>query len=313
MQQAHTMAMDFRQLRHFVAVVDHGNLSTAAKRVYISQPALTRSIKNLEDMLGTALLERSARGTVPTPAGDLFYQHARMILSDWQRASDDIRTFKSGVTGNIALGIGAMFASHIMDEVVRRVGEELPQVSLSVTEGYFEDLMSLLQVGRIDAIFSTFPVAVDTHEVTLEPLTEVTAVIAAGASHPLSRKRSVQLADLAQTRWAVINQRHSQQAHEQLFTTHGLVAPHAALRVNSLGLLKAAVISAGYVAHVPAHVVEAEMRRGQIRRLRTGIGSVVRKAGLIYANRPYQSSAAVRVLDLVRETCTDHVARQAKR
>lgn len=301
--------MDFRQLRHFVAVVDHGNLSTAAKRVFISQPALTRSIKNLEDMLGTPLLARSARGTIPTPAGDLFYQHARMILNDWQRASEDIRTFKSGITGNISLGIGAMFAAHIMDEVVRRVGEELPQVLLSVTEGYFEDLMSLLQVGRIDAIFSTFPMAVDTHDVTLEPLIEITAMIAAGSSHALARKRTVQLTELAQTRWAVINQRHSQQAHDQLFSSHGLVAPPAALRVNSIGLLKAAVMNAGFVAYIPAHVVEAEMRRGHIKQLRTGIAPLVRKAGLIYANRPYQSSAVTRVLDLVREVCGERAAK----
>ena len=75
--------MELRQLRHFVMVVDTGNLSRAAERVAISQPALTRSIKNLEESLGVELLERKPRGVVPTEAGVTLYHHSKMVLNDF--------------------------------------------------------------------------------------------------------------------------------------------------------------------------------------------------------------------------------------
>ncbi|NDE02288.1 MAG: LysR family transcriptional regulator, partial [Gammaproteobacteria bacterium] len=83
--------MELRQLRHFVAVVDSANLSRAAERVAISQPALTRSIKNLEDLLGVELLERQPRGVVPTEAGLALYHHAQIVLNACQRLTREVR------------------------------------------------------------------------------------------------------------------------------------------------------------------------------------------------------------------------------
>lgn len=90
--------MELRQLRHFVAVVECGNLSRASRKVHISQPALTRSIKALEDLLRARLLDRKPRGVVPTPTGDIFYQHAKLILNECARAKDDIADAESGAT-----------------------------------------------------------------------------------------------------------------------------------------------------------------------------------------------------------------------
>ena len=75
-------AMELRHLRHFAAVVEAGNLSKAAEKVFISQPALTRSIKNLEDIVGAELLERRPRGMVPTPAGIALYRYAQLMLNE---------------------------------------------------------------------------------------------------------------------------------------------------------------------------------------------------------------------------------------
>ena len=73
--------MEFKQLRHFVAVVDSGTLSGASEVLHITQPALTRSIKNLEANLEAQLLERGSRGIAPTEAGTRLYHEAKMILT----------------------------------------------------------------------------------------------------------------------------------------------------------------------------------------------------------------------------------------
>ena len=77
--------MEFKQLRHFVAVVECGTLSGAAEILNITQPALTRSIKNLEGDLEAQLLERQSRGVIPTEAGYRLYDQAKMILNEAAR------------------------------------------------------------------------------------------------------------------------------------------------------------------------------------------------------------------------------------
>ncbi|MBR7784395.1 LysR family transcriptional regulator, partial [Undibacterium luofuense] len=72
--------MELRQLRYFVAIVDHGSLSRAARVLHIVQPALTQQIQALEEELGAMLLHRSAQGMQATDAGKLFYEHAQAIL-----------------------------------------------------------------------------------------------------------------------------------------------------------------------------------------------------------------------------------------
>ncbi|HWW73370.1 MAG TPA: LysR family transcriptional regulator, partial [Duganella sp.] len=72
--------MELRQLRYFVAIVDHGSLSRAALVLHVAQPALTQQLRQLEEELGVQLLHRSAQGVLSTDAGKIFYEHAQAIL-----------------------------------------------------------------------------------------------------------------------------------------------------------------------------------------------------------------------------------------
>ena len=149
--------MELRQLRHFVAVVDCANLSRAAERVAISQPALTRSIKNLEDLLGVELLERKPRGVEATEAGLALYHHAQIVLNACQRLTREVRELERGVSGTVYVGVGSMFATHITADVAQNLAQVHPRLAMVVTDGFFEELLRRMQDGRLDLIFSNFP------------------------------------------------------------------------------------------------------------------------------------------------------------
>jgi DNA-binding transcriptional LysR family regulator len=273
--------MELRHLRHFAAVVELGNLSKAADKVFISQPALTRSIKNLEDLVGAILLERRPRGVVPTPAGETLYQYAKLMLNEAARARAEIRAVQSGAKGHLAIGIAAMFADHIIDRAVARICAGDAEVSMSVTQGFLEDLVEALRDGRLDLIFSNLGVASLPEDVAVEPLYEVRAYAYAAADHPLAGRQHLTKAELIGERWAVIDQPHMRDFLDRYFSADGLPVPDYVVRTNSLNLIRSLLASGGFIGILPEHLVRLRTKRGEMRRLDAPDCPVVRKAGII--------------------------------
>lgn len=112
--------MDMRQVRHLIAVLEHGNVLRAANAIHISQPALSKSIQNLEAELGVRLLERSPRGVSPTIYGTSLLKHARLLLNQGEQAVAEIEAIKGGHLGHLRLGV-ANFAIHFLPAVLRIV------------------------------------------------------------------------------------------------------------------------------------------------------------------------------------------------
>ncbi len=291
--------MELRQLRHFVAVAEERNFSVAARKVCLSQPALTRSIRNLESDLHTQLLERGPQGALLTSAGERFLEYSRMILSDCERAREEMHNFREGITGQVSMGVAALFASWIGDEVVEQTNARYPDIELTVTEGYFEDMLGMLRSGRIDFALSNFPRADTDADLVMEPLLELRARIIAGATHPLARARRVSPGDLAQARWVLPNQAHSSELLTQLFAGLELAAPRA-LRTNSLALITTLVAHGGYVTVISDSVMHREMRRGLVKALKVETPTFKRRAGLLYLRQRAQGAAVTRVMQIVR-------------
>lgn len=295
--------MELRQLRHFVAVVECGNLSHAAAKVNISQPALTRSIMTLEHLMRTRLLDRKPRGVVATVTGEMFYQHAKLILNECNRAKDEVTGLETGSVGRVNIGIGAMFASFIIDEVVSNMAKIYPKLQLSITEGFYEELVDQIQDGRIDAIFTNFPVASSVGNLSFEPLLTVTAVTVVAARNPLARKRKITTADLSGAKWAMVNQPHVTGSFDQMFAKSGLGLPASTARTNSLGLIKSLVLRRGFVSFLPEHLVAEEIKRGELVILKLPEARFERRGGLILRSGVVIRPALAHVLAEIRKVC----------
>jgi len=273
--------MELRHLRHFAAVVEAGNLSRAAEKVFISQPALTRSIKNLEDIVGAVLLERRPRGMVPTPAGDALYRYARLMLNEAVRARAEVRAVAAGARGEIAIGMAAMFADHIVDRAVAAVCSASGDVALTVTQGFLEELVEALRDGRLDVIFSNLSNMILPGDLKVEPMLDLHAYVYAGAGHPLVGRRDIDKPLLLQQRWAVVDQPHMRDFLDHYFSADGLATPEFVVRTNSLNLIRSLIANGGFIGILPEHVIQRRTRRGEVRRLDAPGCPVVRKAGLI--------------------------------
>ncbi|MEM9529353.1 MAG: LysR family transcriptional regulator [Pseudomonadota bacterium] len=296
--------MDLRQLRHFVAVYERGNLSRAAEDINISQPALTRSIKTLEDELGVELLTRHARGTSGTEAGERFYHHAKSILAECSRARSDAALPDGELAGEVAIGIGALFASHIIDDTLASFCDRFPKVSVTVLQGFFEELVTLLELGQIELAFINFPLIDPPENIIFEPLYEVRASVLVAADHPLAAANDTpSLQALSEARWVIVNQPHSMEVFDALFVADGIAAPHTAVNTNSLTLIRSLITTSGFVGLIPDHLLKAELADQKVKRLNVPSTPIVRPAGLLRRRDGFHRAVADELAEAIRAEC----------
>lgn len=301
--------MELRHLRHLAAVIELESVSKAAVLLAISQPALTRSIQMLEDLVGAQLLERRPRGVVPTPAGEALYRHAKMILSETKRAREDVAAIKSGAKGNLRIGIASMFGERVIDQAVVEFTDEHPESGVLVVEGYFEDLLPPLQDGRLDMVFCNLPGSAVPDGLHAEPVLDVRAIMMASGDHPLARNAEVTREDLAQARWVIVNQPHMKDYLDHFFAVQGLQLQRPAVQTNSLALIRSMLKRGTFVTMLPAFIGEQELKAGRFVQLDSPGSEVLRQAGIIRrvhsAANAADEASLKNFIVILRRVCAD--------
>lgn len=295
--------MEIRQLRHLVAAIDLGTLSEASDAVFITQPALTRSLQNLENELGTKLLQRLPRGVVATEAGDLLYRHAQLILNEVKKIKTNVPMVVKGVTGNLKIGVAALFSHHIVDEVVWKLALSHEELNISIKVGFFEELTSQLQEGLLDVVFSNLPSVTVPEELIVEPLSDLTVVFVANNEHPLAKEKICAIEDLESARWLIVDQPHATEMFSQFFAAQGMSTPANLVRTDSLGLIMSLLKKGGFISVLPRHLVNEAKGKDGLVELNVKGPVIKRKFGLIYREDIAGRPALAPFFDGIREAC----------
>src|SRR5271170_8017316 len=146
--------MELRHLRYFVAVAEAGSLTVAAQRkLHTSQPSLSRQIHDLEGEVGAQLLTRKARGIELTPAGRVFLDHARSVLSQVEAAGEAARRITHPAKPCFSIGFLTGHELTWMPEALRILRDELPNIDVMISSQYSPLLADGLSQGKIDAAF----------------------------------------------------------------------------------------------------------------------------------------------------------------
>ena len=147
--------MDFRELEYVIVIAQEKNLSKAAERLYISQPALGRYLLRLEDTLGTPLFERKNRRYIPTYAGEMYLEMAHKILELRQRFDMDLERHRRSETGTLAIGMTPGRGVSTLPHILPRFREAFPDYDLRVYEEDVDTLEELLISETIQMAFFT--------------------------------------------------------------------------------------------------------------------------------------------------------------
>lgn len=142
--------MDLKQLEYFVRVAELGSFTKAALALDVAQPALSRQVRLLEVELRQNLLIRNGRGATPTDAGKLLLEHGRGILHQVERAREELGRVRGALAGRVAIGLPPSLARVITVPLTRAFRAQLPEASLSISEGLSATMQEWLHTGRLD-------------------------------------------------------------------------------------------------------------------------------------------------------------------
>jgi LysR family hca operon transcriptional activator len=187
--------MELRHLKYFIAVAETGSLTEAAeKRLYTSQPSLSRQIRDLEEQVGVALLSRSARGVVLTEAGKAFIDHARLAMIQVDAAVEAARRAAQPAKQRFSIGFLTGQEMNWLPEAMRILRLELPDIDVTVSSDYSPDLADAVVRGKLDVAFMRAEPDYDLEYrvVGKEPL-----VVLMPSDHPLAALEAVPPAALA--------------------------------------------------------------------------------------------------------------------
>ena len=179
------------QLQIFLAIIKHGSFRAAAKALNQSQPALTRSINELEKMLGTTLIVRGARGALLTESGKLFEPRVRLVLEELERAVNEVEQTGDMSKGRVALGSSSLPSFTMIPGAIQQFQKRFPQVNINLTEGQLSELLPALRMGKLDFAIGESSADIALNEFIEEPFFSAPFSILAHREHPLAQCTSL--------------------------------------------------------------------------------------------------------------------------
>ncbi|MEO7497063.1 MAG: LysR family transcriptional regulator [Massilia sp.] len=244
-----------RQLLLLIALDDYRNIHRAADELHMTQPAASKQIKDLEEMLEVRLFERLPRGMEPTIYGETMIRHARMALTSLSLAHDDIVALKAGLVGQVEVGVIMTPAMALLPRAIARIKERAPLMRIGVQLEPSNVLLEKLQHGTLDFMIGRILEKVDTSGLIYEELTEEPACGVVRVGHPLLERKHLKLKDIAHEPWilpapgSVLRHRF-----DMMFRRAGLEPPSNVVDTTAL-LLITALLQQTDSLHVMPHDV----------------------------------------------------------
>ena len=169
--------MKLATLRALIATIDEGSLRSAAKRLQLSQPAMTKMVRELEVELSTTLLVRTSKGVVPTAQGKALYARALTVCKELGTAVDEISQLGGQMVGTLHIGAVPLAVMLLVPETLRTFGREFPDIQLRVSEELYQAQMQRLRAGHVDIAVSGIPTGLSSGEFLVEPLLQTSMVV----------------------------------------------------------------------------------------------------------------------------------------
>lgn len=297
--------MDIRQLRYFVTVAECGSFSAASARLRISQPSIGQQVRNLEEELGTTLLQRHSRGIVLTPIGEMFITMARDIIERVDEASRIVRDQSSEPFGEVRIGMTVSAAAPLAARLALEVEARFPRVRLSITEALSHYLLELLEGDDLDlalAFIGDYPDGIRGEQLAQEDFHFCVPL-----DHPLAGRESVTMDEVLDYPLLLPPQSHMLRTQiDEVAATLGKEM-EVKLVVQSIGLMLDFVGHGIGVTILPYAAAIRHAHEGGLTAIPIIAPRLTRTMTLLHTARRPMNNAERAVRDVLRELVRERV------
>ncbi|URN01402.1 LysR substrate-binding domain-containing protein [Actinomadura madurae] len=291
------------KLRHLVLVVaiaDQGSVLRAAEHLHLAQPAVTRSLREVEGVLGVDLFTRGPRGVTPTMFGDAFVEHARAVLAELRRAGERITGLADGAVGTVTIGTLLAGSNVLLPRAIAALKQDRPGITVIVQEATFDAQVPRLLDGEIDLILGRLNPIDDLRGLRQITLYGEPVRLVARRGHPARSLPEPGLADLLAYPWVLpLEQTALRTELEQVFRAEGLELPGNLVECTSVLTVRTLVRDTDMIAALPELVARTD---ADIAPLPVPLETVRRQVGVtLPAHRAPTPSARLMLDHLRRE------------
>ena len=294
------MSVKLELYRVFKEVAEAGNITAAAQTLFISQSAVSQSIKQLEAELQTRLFARNSRGVTLTADGRMLYEYVRSAMGLLETGEENLSQSRDLQMGHLTIGASDTVTSQFLLPYLDRFHRQYPAIHIQIISGRSHKVLGLLQSGKVDIAFASTP----QEGASLEtfPCLATHSIFLAGAEYPCDFDHVYTLEEIARFPLILLERKASSRLYlEKYFLQNGLhLHPEIELGARSL-LVDLAAIGFG-VAGVTEEFVRRELESGRLRKLRTSFDIPPRSVDLCVLRDVPLTSAAQRFSDFIRES-----------
>lgn len=290
--------MNLHHLAIFHAIAETGSISAAALRMHISQPALSRELKDFESRLGVMLFDRQARGMRLTEPGKVLHGYSARLFAVADSAQAAMRAFADARAGQLSIGASNTIGTYVLPRYIAQFRRAFPGIGISLFVGNTEQVAQGVADLRFTLGFVEGPIRVEGLAAEVFSRDELVPVI--GADHPLALRKRMKHSDIdgqpllmrepgSGTRALVAN------LLQELGVETGSI-----VEFGNTEALKQAAIHGGGIAWLPAISIASELREGQLVRLPVRALALQRPLGIIRREGAWQAPAMEALLEMVR-------------
>lgn len=284
----------------FYEVAGCRNFSVAAKKLYISQPAVSKSILRLEESLNTVLFHRSSRGVALTPEGELLYQHVEKALLSLKSGEDQLRSVSAQGISRLSIGVSTTLCKYILLPLLKNFIAENPNIKITISCQSTFETISALQNGSIDIGLVGIPThtaAAQNQTITYLPLKTIEDIFVATDAYlaPFQHRFGSDLheneAFLEEASFIMLDKENISRKHADTFLTAQHIEPRNIIEVNNMDLSIEFARAGLGIACVISDFVENDIKNGTLRELKLGHKVPKRQIGLAYPSKASANSA----------------------
>jgi DNA-binding transcriptional LysR family regulator len=260
--------LKLRDLHILLAVVQAGSMSRAADRLAVSHPVVSKTIANLEHVLGVRLLDRTAQGTEPTAYGRALLACGTIVFDEMRRGVQEIAFLSDPTVGDLRIGTAAPYVDGLIPAVIARLAARFPKIRFHVTDMDAVTLCGRLRERKLDLVVGRVLSAIFGDDLTAERLFDDRLQVVAGIDSPWSRRRKLSLADLIGQPWLMPETDNiAMSLIAEAFASAGLAPPAPQVVSNSITLRVRLIETGRFVGIMPESALRFGARRTRIKTL----------------------------------------------